>query len=365
MKNRMLAIASLALMVTPVMAQDTAATAADGVFRSGVAYCNQASKLSRADTAAAREQFNRYLSHLEQARVIQPGLLETNSFAAREHRRCQLVEDNIARAEAMPLVEEGLARCNAARDALERADLNTANAAFEQFQQQRDQALAITPTVLRVGSVGVRLRVCDRLVEKIALAQAQQQLQQQRRDRAQAAYSTALASCDAGRELAAASSPTTNGIKAVAGVVQRLAVAQNEAEKLAAGSGRGAALSLAQGRFNQCQAQLMATLERLQQAQRLALAQAASAREAAEAVATPMANGGPVDAMADAASAAEAPRAADRARPGPAAPAAASQDSAVTTVSGTENADSVAVLPAAAGSILRGGEVVQVADPSL
>ena len=56
MKNRMLAIASLALMVTPVMAQDTAATAADGVFRSGVAYCNQASKLSRADTAAAGRQ---------------------------------------------------------------------------------------------------------------------------------------------------------------------------------------------------------------------------------------------------------------------------------------------------------------------
>lgn len=237
---------------------DPAATA-DALFREGLVYCNQASRVSRTDTTLARQQFEQYRSHLERAQVIDASVLESNSFVQREHKRCILIEDNIARAEAIPLVEQSLAQCAEANTALDAADLDQASVSFEQFRALRDQALTVTPTVLRVGSVAVRMRVCDRLVEKIALAEAERQMTQQTVGRARIHFNKALASCEVGQGMLNNQGPTMDTLNALKNVVGQMQAHVNKGDvvlKTLSGEGVAASLDSVSDRLDACQQQL-------------------------------------------------------------------------------------------------------------
>lgn len=244
--------------------EESPSTMADALFKEAVVFCNQASRLSRTDTSEAREQFNQYRSFLERARAIDPSLLENNSFAERENRRCTLIEDNIARAEAMPLVEQSLAQCNAAQSALESHNLNTATESFTRFEGLRDQALEITPTVLRVGSVAVRMRVCDRLVEKISLAKAERQLELQTSTRALGYFNKALASCEAGESIINKQKPSEDTVASLEAVLNQLNNHNNQGEALvktpSSGSDAGN-LKRLQSRVSSCQGQIAAAVD--------------------------------------------------------------------------------------------------------
>lgn len=247
---------------------NSVADAADKVFRDGVVFCNQASKLSRTDTKEARQQFSQYLSHLERAKTIDKSLLENNSFAERENKRCALIDDNIARAEAMPIVEESLEQCAKARTALEASDLKLANASLQRFSELRDEALKVTPTVLRVGSVAVRMRVCDRMVEKISLAESAQQLALQKASRALGSYDKALASCDAGRSMLSAAKVSNETVTAVNGVLRQLNQHQSGADALAkeltGSTGESQRLSAIRNRVSSCNKELVAAVKSMQ-----------------------------------------------------------------------------------------------------
>lgn len=140
----------------------------DQVFRAGVEYCNSAAKASRTDGKQARSDFSLYLSHLERASAVYPALLEHNTFARRESQRCQQVGDDIARAEALPVMEKGLAMCQDARSALREGNLKNSRIRFSQYEMNRDRAVRLSGSVLRVGSIAVQVRMCDGLTDKIA-----------------------------------------------------------------------------------------------------------------------------------------------------------------------------------------------------
>ena len=149
------------------------AQVADQVFRAGVEFCNSAAKSSRTDSKQARSDFDQYLSHFERARTIFPSLLQDNAYAERENHRCNQIGDDISRAEALPVIEKGLAMCQDARSALNRGNLEDSRSRFNQYELNRDRALKMSDSVLKVGSIAVQVRICNGLTDKIASAEKQ------------------------------------------------------------------------------------------------------------------------------------------------------------------------------------------------
>ena len=270
MKYWMLTLTCITLLPFTLAKAETANPSphADALFKEAVVFCNQASRLSRTDPLQARQEFQQYQVYLERAQSMDAELLEKNAYAQREHKRCALIEDNIARAEAMPLVEESLAQCGEARTALEANDLKAATAAFDQFEMLRDQALEVTPTVLRVGSVAVRMRVCDRLVEKISLAKTERQLVQQTSSRALDHFKTALTRCESGENIINKSTPSNATVVSLEGVLNQLNTHVGQGEALAKALPPGAEseqLSATQLRVSSCQKDIVAAVEAIKQ----------------------------------------------------------------------------------------------------
>lgn len=264
---------------------------ADGLFRTGLDFCNAASKKSRSDTAGARADFNEYLSHLERAKTIYPELMRENQFAKRESTRCELVQDNIARAEAMPIIEESLVACSEAKNALRgEPNLATAKEKHTQYMALRDKALATTPTVLRVGSVAVQLRVCDRLEEKISLVQTNQNRTIEMSTRTIAAFQKAADTCSVGKDMLKNRSNNLEKIQAADQLLARLRQDQQQANKQATAlltdqivaKSAQQQIKQLQSSLKRCQSQVVAKQEAARKAHKADQLAAAEAKKAAE-----------------------------------------------------------------------------------
>lgn len=172
MKNWMSAALGSMVMMGASLAQaaitDDPALVADQVFRAGVEYCNSAVKASRTDSKQARSDFNLYLSHFERAQSAFPALLEQNAFAGREHPRCLQIGDNLARAEALPVMEKGLTMCQETKAALQAGIGKESRYRYSQYEINRGRALRMAESVLKVGSIAVQVRICNGLSEKVA-----------------------------------------------------------------------------------------------------------------------------------------------------------------------------------------------------
>jgi len=160
-------------------AADKPAAVADQIFRAGLEYCNAAARNSRTDSKQARSDFGQYLSELGRAKGLDPQFLKDNEFAARESHRCSLIGDDIARAEALPIMDKGLAMCQDARRDLDKGDIKSARSRFTLYRINRDRAIQRTETVMKVGSIALRVRTCDGLEDKIAQVKQQQASQKQ------------------------------------------------------------------------------------------------------------------------------------------------------------------------------------------
>lgn len=273
----------------------------DQLFRAGLDFCNAASKKSRVDTDAARDNFDEYLSHLERAKTISPNFVAENSFASREAKRCELVQDNIARAEAMPLLEESLTRCSEAKNAFSsQHNLEQAEAKLQEYQGLRDQALETTPTVLRVGSVAVQVRVCDRLEEKISLAKAQNSHAEQKSDRVIASYNKAAETCDVSAQMLKGGQASADKLQAADQLLVQVKQYQTKADQQAGGLLNSRSLSsesrkrLAgiQGVLKTCHSQVVAKIEssrqKLVEQAQLAAAKKIAKEEASLVAAAPL-----------------------------------------------------------------------------
>lgn len=172
MNKWMLSAAGAVMMVCAGVSQaeisDDPATVSDQIFRAGVAYCNSAVKVSRSDSRQARSDINQYQAHVGRAQSIYPALLDQNDYARREHQRCSQIGENIARAEALPVIEKGLAMCQDARSALRQGDARETRLRYSQYEMNRDRALRMSESVLKVGSIAVQVRICDGLTDRVA-----------------------------------------------------------------------------------------------------------------------------------------------------------------------------------------------------
>ncbi|MGB3622798.1 hypothetical protein FT643_00710 [Ketobacter sp. MCCC 1A13808] len=222
---------------------DAADVVADQVFRAGLEYCNQASKVSRTDASAAREHFAQYLSHLERAKTIAAQVVQDNSYIQREARRCSLVEDNIARLEAMTLAQASLDRCGEVRMALDQGALTQAQTKFNEYETMSQQALAVTPTVLRVGSLGVQFRRCDQLVEKISLAKVKRSRVALETERTLAGFKRVMDSCSVAEKLLQSPMEDSGKLQATKRVLEQVSEQLQLADRQAAELVRSAVAS--------------------------------------------------------------------------------------------------------------------------
>ena len=159
-------------LLTQSALADSQADNADKTFRAGIDYCNNAVRLSRTNTRQARAEFDQYLAHVDQARMLDPNLLQDNDYAAREVRFCAQVGDDIARAEALPVINKALNLCGQARGDLVSGKTQDARTHFNLYQDVRDRAIEKTETVLKVGTIAYQVRTCDDLASRIAAPEA-------------------------------------------------------------------------------------------------------------------------------------------------------------------------------------------------
>lgn len=172
----------------------------DNFFAKGMQHCKNAMDLSRTSRQVAAAEFDRYESYMGKVDALKPEF-STDIMISRQREQCDQVGHDIARSEALPLVEEGLAVCKEVRTLIRGDYITKAKARFLDYARQRDKAVALTDTVLKVGSNASKIRRCDRLEEKIIAAEQRIEASEIRADRLISALRKSNATCEVTQSL--------------------------------------------------------------------------------------------------------------------------------------------------------------------
>lgn len=154
----------------------------DQFFSQAMKHCKNAMTLSRASNQVAAAEFDRYESFVGKVEALKPEL-KNDVMVQRQMEQCEQVGHDIARHQALPVFEKSLAVCKEIKPLLSGEYLTKAKAKFLEYTQYRDQALAMTDTVLQVGSNASKVRRCDRIEEKIIAAEQSVQVSEIKADR--------------------------------------------------------------------------------------------------------------------------------------------------------------------------------------
>lgn len=171
---------TLATVVLLLSAASASAQSDDiqSLVRQASKECRAAKTLRRSDLSAAKEHFKEYRQIINQARAIQPDLLDSpDSATERVLDFCYNVKRDLDRAEALPLFEQGLRECAEARIMISNAAFEDAEAKYRVYREQKEGALAISDSVLDVYENSYEVRLCDRLGRDIEQAKAEYQQQ--------------------------------------------------------------------------------------------------------------------------------------------------------------------------------------------
>lgn len=140
--------------------------------------CRTAKILRRSDLTEAQNHFKAYVALLNQAIVIQPDLLDNpDSDTRRVLDFCNVVKSDLDRAVALPLFERGLRECGEARVLITNAAFDEARDKYKLYREYKEGALVISESVLDVHENSYEVRLCDRLGDDIAQAEAEYQKQ--------------------------------------------------------------------------------------------------------------------------------------------------------------------------------------------
>lgn len=167
-----LVIAATAWLLTvPASASEDSFNQAVNLYLKGYADCREANTLRSEDLTAARTYFDRYLATLDQAAAIDPEILKTNARDMNANLKyCERVQVNLKMAEAAPVLEQGFEHCEKAKSAFDSKDFTIAQQEMVEYGVKRDQAFAITESIMEVFNLASQVRSCARFQEKLVSA---------------------------------------------------------------------------------------------------------------------------------------------------------------------------------------------------
>jgi TonB family protein len=136
--------------------------------------CRTAKQLRRENLEEAQNHFKAYTTLLNKAIAIEPNLLSSNDPAVTQVLDfCNVVKNDLERAEALPLFERGLRECSEARVLISNAAFDEARQKYQHYQEDKEAALAISQSVLDVYENSYEIRLCDRLETDIKQAESE------------------------------------------------------------------------------------------------------------------------------------------------------------------------------------------------
>ncbi len=198
----LIAAAGLSFSGTVLASQTVIDQQVDTFFAKGMAHCKNAMELSRTSRQVAAAEFDRYQSYIGKVEALKPEL-KNDIMIKRQMEQCDQVGHDIARADALPVIEEGLAVCKEVKSLIQGDYITKAKARFLEYTQHRNQAVSMTDTVLKVGSNASKIRRCDRLEEKIIAAEQRIHHSEIKADRLLSALRKSNDSCEVTRSMLA------------------------------------------------------------------------------------------------------------------------------------------------------------------
>lgn len=188
-------------------ADDTSLNLAIDTYLDGFRACNEANNLRASDLAQAKANFSYYTQQLNKAIAIDETILLTSSREMDTNiKYCKRVESNIQRAEATPILEQGIDFCKSSKAALSDNNLALAAGEIHQYQELKEQALIIAPDLMEVFVLASKIRTCTRIEEKLQKAEAAAAQAEEDMKKAIMAYQDFKAQCEAARQFTSKSS---------------------------------------------------------------------------------------------------------------------------------------------------------------
>ncbi|OUS29968.1 hypothetical protein A9Q99_07875 [Gammaproteobacteria bacterium 45_16_T64] len=201
------AILTCSFSAQRAMADETTLDLAISEYIKGFRACNEANNLRTSDLAQAKANFHYYSQQLSKAISIDDAVLHTTSREmATNIKYCKRVESNLQRAEATPILEQGIEYCKSAKSALSSGNLTLANEELNQYRQLKEESLDIASDLMEVFALASKIRTCTRVEEKLAKAESAASQAEDEMKKAIAAYQTFNTQCDIAKQYV--SSPT-------------------------------------------------------------------------------------------------------------------------------------------------------------
>ena len=189
------------LSTSPVSADEASLNLAIDVYLDGFRACNEANNLRSSDLAQAKANFNYYTQQLNKAIATNETILLTSSREMETNiKYCKRVESNIQRAEATPILEQGIDFCKSSKVALSDNNLTLAASEISQYQELKEQALIIAPDLMEVFVLASKIRTCTRIEEKLQKATNAASQAEEEMKKAIIAYQDFKAQCESARQ---------------------------------------------------------------------------------------------------------------------------------------------------------------------
>lgn len=167
----------LSFFLAPLFASSPAHAQNDAVkplIREASRECRTAKMLRRDDLPQAQQHFRQYVELLNKAIAIEPNLLSSRDPTVTQVLDfCNVVKNDLDRAEALPLFERGIRECGEARVLISNAAFDEARQKYQRYREYKEGALAISESVLDVYANSYEIRLCDRLEADIKQAETE------------------------------------------------------------------------------------------------------------------------------------------------------------------------------------------------
>ena len=159
----------IALNSNLAMADAESFERAVSIYLKGFQECVDGHTLRGKNIEQAKKKYQLYLNYKDEATAIDPTILTSSERDMQKNLRyCEKVYDNILRAEALPILEKGIAACEIAKTQLKEGKTEEAKQNIDIYNQFKTEALVSTESVLEIYSVASKVRLCGRVEAKIA-----------------------------------------------------------------------------------------------------------------------------------------------------------------------------------------------------